>query len=93
MSTLKAGLLEAGARIIFVGKWQLWADAKAFCHAAFDDDNLSNGDKKAKVKAQLGIIFKDASSLLLNYVIEFAVIFLVSKYPPLASIIASAKSK
>ena len=45
-------------------------------------DGLSTADKHARVKADLKIIFKDASSILLNLVIEMAVLWLNSKGIP-----------
>jgi hypothetical protein len=90
---IKTGLLEAAARIAFIGNSQLWADAKAFAYDAFHDTSLSNPERKEKVKQQLSLIFQDATSLLLNFAIEFAVILLVSKFPQFASIIEKSKPK
>jgi len=90
---IKSGLLQAAAKIAFLGNGQLWADTKAFCLAAFSDEGLTNGERKEKVKKQLSLIFKDAASMTLNFVIEFAVILLVAKYPQFATIIANSKTK
>ena len=88
---IKTGLLEAAARIAFIGNSQLWSDAKAFAYDAFHDDNLTNPERKQKVKANLQLIFEDATSLLLNFAIEFAVILLVAKFPQFASVIEKSK--
>lgn len=89
---IKSTLLEAAAKIAFLGKSQLWADAKQFAFNAFQDPSLSNPQRKQRVKANLQLIFADATSLLLNFAIEFAVILLVAKFPQLGAIIEKSKS-
>ena len=55
---------------------QLWADVKMFVADVSGETHLTNGEKQAKVKADLVMIFGEVESFILNLAIELAVTFL-----------------
>jgi hypothetical protein len=73
---IKPILIETAARLVL--NKQLWTDAKILVTTTADMQ-ISNEEKREKVLARLGLIFKTLGETMLEIALRLAVLWLKSK--------------
>jgi hypothetical protein len=74
---IKAEAIDGAGKLLM--DHQLWSDVKYFVQDVDGQSGLTGPDKKAKVKADLILIFGEVGSVLLSMAIELGVLWLQSQ--------------